>query len=251
MRCADRGVDLLRNVGHDAGHRLEVARQHHDGGDRRVRDDRRRPPIVLHDRDLAEEVSRAEVRQVFAVLRHGTGPGLEDEELVRQAPLLQQVIPGGNVDLVGPSWDLDRAPCARDRGTAGAFPSVWRPPEASSRGRHPATAGAPAATRHPGSHRALARLGDGGVPERTNGTASKAVRGLNRPSRVQITPPPPCGRASGPAPLRRSAPTMVGTCAPPVPSASSSERSSQRAWCCPHRLRSRASRRGATRSATR
>jgi hypothetical protein len=29
------------------------------------------------------------------------------------------------------------------------------------------------------------------VPERTNGTASKAVRGLNRPSRVRITPPPP------------------------------------------------------------
>jgi hypothetical protein len=28
------------------------------------------------------------------------------------------------------------------------------------------------------------------VPEWTNGTASKAVRGLNRPSRVRITPPP-------------------------------------------------------------
>jgi hypothetical protein len=47
--------------------------------------------------------------------------------------------------------------------------------------------------RHPVTARGmcLVRLGDGGVPERTNGTASKAVRGLNRPSRVQITPPPP------------------------------------------------------------
>ena len=35
-----------------------------------------------------------------------------------------------------------------------------------------------------------ARLLPGGVPERTNGTASKAVRGLKNPSRVQITPPP-------------------------------------------------------------
>jgi tRNA(adenine34) deaminase len=38
---------------------------------------------------------------------------------------------------------------------------------------------------------AVARLVDGGVPERTNGTASKAVRGLIHPSRVRITPPPP------------------------------------------------------------
>jgi hypothetical protein len=36
---------------------------------------------------------------------------------------------------------------------------------------------------------------DGGVPEWTNGTASKAVRGLIRLSRVRITPPPPPGRA--------------------------------------------------------
>src|SRR3954447_22455728 len=49
--------------------------------------------------------------------------------------------------------------------------------------------------------RGVARLGDGGVPERPNGTASKAVRGLIRPSRVQITPPPRSVRAgpSGPA----------------------------------------------------
>src|SRR5688500_7205345 len=36
----------------------------------------------------------------------------------------------------------------------------------------------------------VARLADGGVPERTNGTASKAVRGLIHPSQVRILSPP-------------------------------------------------------------
>src|SRR5438067_13679384 len=40
------------------------------------------------------------------------------------------------------------------------------------------------------------RLLGGGVPERTNGTASKAVRGLNRPSQVRILSPPQLASAS-------------------------------------------------------
>ena len=52
-----------------------------------------------------------------------------------------------------------------------------------------------------------ARILPGGVPERTNGTASKAVRGLIHPSRVRITPPPrspalACRRAMACAGLR-------------------------------------------------
>ena len=160
------------------------SRRHHRG----------RPPVMLHDRDLAEEVAGPEIRDVLAVLRDGDRPLLDHEELVRQAALLEQVVPGGHVDLVRPPRDLlallaGQVAEQRERFQAlrvHRFLLSWR---ASCHGR------ASAATRIRSRHRAVARLGDGGVPERTNGTASKAVRGLNRPSRVQITPPPRVQRA--------------------------------------------------------
>ena len=190
MRCADGLVDLLGDVRHDAGHRLEVARQHHDRGDGRRRHDRRRAPVVLHDRDLAEEVARPEVREVLAVLRDGDAcPSRSRRTRAAGGPARA----GGTRRARRPRPSTARsarAPCGTGRGTAGAVPSASRPPVP------PLVEGIlprPAVCRHPraGAHRAVARLGDGGVPERTNGTASKAVRGLNRPSRVQITPPPP------------------------------------------------------------
>ena len=104
---------------------------------------------------------------------------LEDhEELVRQGALVEQMFAGTQVDLVGPAGDVLEVALrqVREQRDAGQVRRIHGPehmPDPS--GRAPA----------------FARLDDGGVPERPNGTASKAVRGLIRPSRVQITPPPP------------------------------------------------------------
>jgi lysophospholipase L1-like esterase len=182
------GVDALGHVRQLALHRVEVALVHHDSADRRRRDHARGASVVLDERDLTEEVAGAEIDEVLPVLGDLDRAGEQHEELVREGSLIDEVIAGGQVDHVGVMGDLLAFLLREVREQRHGFEFLgvhrWMMPR-NGRAR-------------------VARLGDGGVPERTNGTASKAVRGLNRPSQVRILSPPqaPWGRGWSPA-LRR------------------------------------------------
>src|SRR5213594_1338257 len=78
----DGGLDLLRHPGQVGGDRAEVRAEHDDQRHRRLRDDRGVPAVRLEQRDLAEEVARAECGKDRAVVGDLGGALLDHEELV-------------------------------------------------------------------------------------------------------------------------------------------------------------------------
>ena len=148
---------------------------------------------MLDRRDLSEEVTGTQCRETPLIVEHLDLAIDDHEELVRQPALVEEVLARRRSTV-----SAQRATFSRSLGE--------RPANSGTRSRllastfvDPRTIARRPSRSDPGPARP-ARLVHGGVPEWTNGTASKAVRGLIRPSRVRITPPPPSGRAShGPA----------------------------------------------------
>jgi len=101
----DRRVDLFLDLGHLRVQRVEVWSEDNDDLHRRLRNDRRRTPAERYERDLAEEVAGPELIDHFPFVDDLSAAVRDREELVREAPFLDEVLTFGDVNFVGEASD--------------------------------------------------------------------------------------------------------------------------------------------------